>query len=31
MTDHPRQTLSYLRNLFERRGISPSAGWGRTF
>ena len=28
---HPRQTLSYLRNLFEERGIRPKSKLGQNF
>src|SRR5262249_51224313 len=28
---HPRQTLSYLRNLFEERGIKPKNKLGQNF
>src|SRR5437868_13178978 len=28
---HPRQTLSYLRNLFEERGIKPRNKLGQNF
>src|SRR5437868_11174888 len=28
---HPRQTLSYIRNLFEERGIKPKNKLGQNF
>ncbi len=31
MTENPRQTLSYLRNLFEERGIHPKNKLGQNF
>src|SRR5262245_14184509 len=31
MTDQPRQTLSYLRDLFEARGIKPKSKLGQNF